>query len=324
VKNTFLQFDDGVVSAGNSGKVRAASADSFSSSSRSIASSDLSSASQFAQRGRQLREQLKVLHFPCPSPGLSSDASRTPHVIITSEAEQPLAAEHVSWESSNGSSSSLVFGSGTRRPNGGLELVDMRTSAFYMADKGTGNFVLADASSAEIFVSEDQSCVIGHPSLGSAKHASETCKPCHYLHSKSGCKFDRECGFCHYSHPRSSKTGLPNLQRNLCQRLVVTIHEGVSGRQEMAAAEEQLLRWIGQDYSRMGACAVRACRCYTGQCNNKPGVARLLRAATESRIRVKDAGDGEFSKDCSMSDLATEANEGGSVAESASWTRVSL
>jgi len=314
VKNTFLQFDDGVVSAGNSGKVRAASADSFSSSSVSHASSDLSSASQFAQRGRQLREQLKVLHFSCPSPGLSSDASRTPHVIITSEAEQPLAAEHVVWESSNSSSCSLVFGSGTGRPTGGLD----------MADKGTGNIVLADASSAEFFVSEDQSCAIGHPSLGSAKHASETCKPCHYFHSKSGCKLDRECGFCHYSHPKSSKTDLPKLQRNLCRSLVETIHEGVAGSKAMAAAEEQLLRWIGQDYSRMGAYAAKACRCYQGQCNNKPGVARLLRAATESRIRVKDAGDDEFSQDRSMSDLATEANEGGSVAESASWTRVSL
>jgi len=318
VKNTFLQFNDGVVNAGNSGKVRAASADSFSSSSRSHASSDLSSASQFAQRGRQLREQLKVLHFSCPSPGLSSDASRTPHVIITSEAEQPLAAEHVVWESSNSSSSSLVFGSGTRRPTGGLE------SDFDMADKGTGNIVLADASSAEIFVSEDQSCVFRHPSVGSAKHASETCKPCHYLKSKSGCKLDRECGFCHYSHPKSSKTDLPKQQRDLCQLLLVTIHEGVAGNKKMAAAEEQLLRWIGEDYSRMGAYAVKACRCYQGECNNKPGVARLLRAATESRIRVKDAGDDEFSKDCSMSDLATEANEGGSVAESASWTRVSL
>jgi len=324
VKNTFLQFEDGVASAGHSCKLRALSADYIPSSSRSDASPATSSSSQFGQRGRQLREQQKVGHGSSPSPGLPSDAS------TTSETEQPLAAEHVVLESSNSSASSLVFGLGTQRPTGGLELVDMRTSEFNVADNWTGNFVLEDASSAESFVSDDQTCVIGHPSLGSAKHASETCKPCHYFHSKLGCNLDQQCGFCHYSHPKRSKTGVPKVQRNLCQRLVETINQGVPGSKEMAAAEEQLWRWIGQDDSRMGAYAVKACRCFQGQSNDKTGVARFLRAATESRQGFKDAeeastgGDDKFPKVGSMFCPATEASEGWSVAESALWTRVSL
>mmetsp|Transcript_47940 Transcript_47940/g.95380 ORF Transcript_47940/g.95380 Transcript_47940/m.95380 type:complete len:204 (-) Transcript_47940:69-680(-) len=37
----------------------------------------------------------------------------------------------------------------------------------------------------------------GLPSRGSVKHESGKCSPCHYFHTKAGCKNGSTCGYCH-------------------------------------------------------------------------------------------------------------------------------
>jgi len=37
-------------------------------------------------------------------------------------------------------------------------------------------------------------------SVGSAKHGTGLCRPCHYAHTKEGCKDKEACEFCHLPH----------------------------------------------------------------------------------------------------------------------------
>jgi hypothetical protein len=43
------------------------------------------------------------------------------------------------------------------------------------------------------------------PSMGSIHHRLGHCHPCHYVHSKVGCRHGKMCGLCHYPHDRRKR-----------------------------------------------------------------------------------------------------------------------
>jgi len=128
-----------------------------------------------------------------------------------------------------------------------------------------------------------QSCYDGeHPSVGSAKHAMNMCKPCHYFLSKKGCQAGKSCSFCHYKHGRRSTRDLPKALRELCLRHVTMIHQGRQGSDERALAERELLAWLAEE-SRLGAYAFKALSSYQGPSSCRAEVLELMEKPTAFR-----------------------------------------
>lgn len=55
----------------------------------------------------------------------------------------------------------------------------------------------ASSTGDVISLVNEQQLPEGMPSRGSLKHATGRCTPCHFFHSKAGCKLGKRCGFCH-------------------------------------------------------------------------------------------------------------------------------
>jgi len=333
IRNTFLHFDDGVATSGHAARLRSSSAHSRPSASHSETSSITSSSS--LPHGQNT----------------SSSGNSTPDVFRSSRTKHPPGA-HIVWDtpseesSSESIASSTLFGElvRTRRPSRELKFEDMHSAQFNRTAEGNGSSMPGDDAPAAREFRDDGGHVSGtpkqdsarnngedrqeHPSLGSAKHASQTCKPCHFLLSKLGCKHGELCPFCHYMHSKRSKSDLTwsKPQRDLCLRLVTMLHQGVPGSKEKADAEEHLLKWMTSGNTRIAVFAVKAISGFQGQSNDKPGVERFLRMAAaqnQGEIVESQIADDERPTIGSMLRHATEANGDRSEA-SVSWTRVSL
>lgn len=59
----------------------------------------------------------------------------------------------------------------------------------------------------------------GVPTVGSLGHASGDCQPCHFVHTRIGCKYLAACEYCHLEHPRKKRERPSRLQRRQCQSL---------------------------------------------------------------------------------------------------------
>mmetsp|Transcript_110716 Transcript_110716/g.220127 ORF Transcript_110716/g.220127 Transcript_110716/m.220127 type:complete len:193 (+) Transcript_110716:174-752(+) len=57
-------------------------------------------------------------------------------------------------------------------------------------------------------------------SMGSEKHASGECRPCHYVSTKAGCSKGAECLFCHMAHPKRCRPRPCKSKRQKCKELV--------------------------------------------------------------------------------------------------------
>jgi len=121
-----------------------------------------------------------------------------------------------------------------------------------------------------------------HPSFGSAKHAMNICKPCHYFNSKAGCKHGSSCSFCHYGHARRSTRDIPKSQRAQCLRHVAAVHQCLPGSNEKVLAERQLLAWLTSD-SRIGAYTFKALRSFQGPSSFRADVLEFSAKATAVR-----------------------------------------
>lgn len=73
-------------------------------------------------------------------------------------------------------------------------------------------------------------------SRGSEQHRSGNCRPCHYAHTKSGCRSGSECNFCHIPHTTVKQTRVCATRRRQCQRVASFLQqahlEGRPGLQE--------------------------------------------------------------------------------------------
>jgi len=61
---------------------------------------------------------------------------------------------------------------------------------------------------------------VGMHSVGSELHASEECRPCHYVSTRSGCSKGAECTFCHMAHPKRCRPRPCKSKRQKCKQLV--------------------------------------------------------------------------------------------------------
>merc|ERR1712079_295752 len=72
-------------------------------------------------------------------------------------------------------------------------------------------------------------------SVGSKRHEEGLCKPCHFVHTKKGCKSGQGCAFCHLPHTIcTSKTeNRPSKSdRDQCKKLLgIVDREGLEGEQ---------------------------------------------------------------------------------------------
>jgi len=124
-----------------------------------------------------------------------------------------------------------------------------------------------------------------HPSIGSALHAENACRPCHYFYSSGGCALGTSCGFCHYKHSHSIIPCLPKTQRKLCQELLQTYFRAPRRSQERLAAEEQILQWASSD-SRLGGYMRKRLSCSKGSdittSEDDSDVRRLVQTARQA------------------------------------------
>jgi len=62
-------------------------------------------------------------------------------------------------------------------------------------------------------------------SVGSAKHGAGQCRPCHFVHTKDGCKDKEACQFCHLPHTSMNQKRPSKPRRQQCQMLASVVHE---------------------------------------------------------------------------------------------------
>jgi len=62
-------------------------------------------------------------------------------------------------------------------------------------------------------------------SVGSAKHGAGQCRPCHFAHTKDGCKDKEACQFCHLPHTSMSQKRPSKPRRRQCRVLASLVQE---------------------------------------------------------------------------------------------------
>eukprot|EP00419_Tripos_fusus_P062635 CAMPEP_0172932308 /NCGR_PEP_ID=MMETSP1075-20121228/219935_1 /TAXON_ID=2916 /ORGANISM="Ceratium fusus, Strain PA161109" /LENGTH=365 /DNA_ID=CAMNT_0013793635 /DNA_START=110 /DNA_END=1207 /DNA_ORIENTATION=- len=62
-------------------------------------------------------------------------------------------------------------------------------------------------------------------SVGSAKHGSGLCRPCHYCHTEEGCKNKEACQFCHLPHTSINEKRPGKARRHRCRLLADTVKD---------------------------------------------------------------------------------------------------
>mmetsp|Transcript_11805 Transcript_11805/g.33646 ORF Transcript_11805/g.33646 Transcript_11805/m.33646 type:complete len:223 (-) Transcript_11805:613-1281(-) len=93
----------------------------------------------------------------------------------------------------------------------------------------------------------------GHWSVGSAKHETETCKPCRYVYSRVGCANGQACPFCHLPHTDQSRKRIGLSKRQYCKTLATSIRDACKDDEALqevmrtAAAKSNYLQTILQE-----------------------------------------------------------------------------
>jgi len=308
IKRTFLEFDDGIQRSGTA-LARSHSADTLISSSGSRCSGgSLSSSKEPALRHRvRTREELAV------------ESS-------SSEAGVQLQRPHIVWSTPSNTSSSSV-GDGDRRQPLQKEVNDDDgwSSDSMLSDHEP--FFRGNKNVVSLPPSDDTAT---HPSVGSATHSINLCRPCHYIQTKSGCKLEESCKFCHYRHARRSTSDVSKSERKQCQNFVRLVHQDLPLSEGRLAGEKQLLEWMSQD-DRIGAYAYRVLRCFQGAHLEDSCAEQFVEVASAVRQgRVRNGGDGttttiEEPPTPPPYAVAATANKPRSdTASSSSWCRVSL
>lgn len=77
------------------------------------------------------------------------------------------------------------------------------------------------------------------PSLGSARHELEACKPCLFVHTEAGCQKGALCDFCHYPHKRKSKPRPCKGKRDRYRRLLTRMEGALENVDDASNAEDQ-------------------------------------------------------------------------------------
>lgn len=102
------------------------------------------------------------------------------------------------------------------------------------------------------------------PSVGSAGHLTRTCRPCHYIHTKSGCDNGYDCSFCHCKHSKRSRPRLPKQQRLQCRELAQLVFNAQNSTEEQRRdIEAQMLVQTSTD-PRLAAYATSVLRSLRG------------------------------------------------------------
>jgi len=69
----------------------------------------------------------------------------------------------------------------------------------------------------------------GVPTVGSLEHTAGICRPCFYIHSRTGCLFGTSCKFCHGDHPKMIRVRPTKLKRSECKALARRIFHARGG-----------------------------------------------------------------------------------------------
>lgn len=326
-RRTFLHFHEDSVSPGTASR-RPRSADSGPSSASSSEASRSAGLSANGLEGstarhkqiEQFRKRLQEKSLRGRTRYSSSDESAGEEPVIVPHLRQAgnndlMTDKHLVWDSSS-NTESIMSSVGldensdlSRRPE---------------ASKGPSNHSNLEKPPRKSRGQEKSSAPKGEkpraprklPSLGSAKHATNHCRPCHFHFSKEGCKSGEQCPFCHFRHSKRGTDDIPKDQQQLCKSLVKLVYEGTVGTPQKAEAEVQLLSWIGQE-SRIGAYALKSVRCHAGDAACKEDFSRFL-ADVAKQLQGWQAPlqDGEDSNDAD-----TPGNPASSNSASADVTR---
>lgn len=81
-------------------------------------------------------------------------------------------------------------------------------------------------------------------SAGSTQHSKGKCRPCHYAHTKPGCKNGKDCKFCHLPHTKKSGPKPAMSKRLHCKQFVTMLEEASNKNPEqfMEALRSAALR----------------------------------------------------------------------------------
>eukprot|EP00419_Tripos_fusus_P008048 CAMPEP_0172685692 /NCGR_PEP_ID=MMETSP1074-20121228/20426_1 /TAXON_ID=2916 /ORGANISM="Ceratium fusus, Strain PA161109" /LENGTH=177 /DNA_ID=CAMNT_0013504883 /DNA_START=29 /DNA_END=562 /DNA_ORIENTATION=- len=114
--------------------------------------------------------------------------------------------------------------SGTERPCGLTQLEDDSSSsrgAVVAASASAGDQQAAETHPVPDIANMPQAVEwlrkAGMWSVGSAKHGSGLCRPCHYCHTKDGCRAGEDCQFCHLPHTSVDQKRPCRARRRQCR-----------------------------------------------------------------------------------------------------------
>jgi len=62
-------------------------------------------------------------------------------------------------------------------------------------------------------------------SAGAVHHATGKCRPCHYIHSRSGCENGKTCEYCHFPHTGKMRRSVGMFSRIYCKNFADVIQE---------------------------------------------------------------------------------------------------
>eukprot|EP00929_Paragymnodinium_shiwhaense_P083707 TRINITY_DN44702_c0_g1_i1.p1 TRINITY_DN44702_c0_g1~~TRINITY_DN44702_c0_g1_i1.p1 ORF type:complete len:268 (+),score=38.96 TRINITY_DN44702_c0_g1_i1:71-874(+) len=90
---------------------------------------------------------------------------------------------------------------------------------------------------SEASLPESKSGLADLPSVGSAKHAAGTCRPCLHISARTGCKSGRNCSFCHIAHEKKHRRRPCKAKRDHCKRLVAMVGEAAPDAYAMSVPD---------------------------------------------------------------------------------------
>jgi len=178
-------------------------------------------------------------------------------------------------------------------------------------------FAIESVTDFSRFTTEDSLPVL-HPSVGSALHFENVCRPCHFIHSKKVCRLGQDCGFCHYKHSKRTMADIPKQTRRGCMQLIHLLHQSAAGSVEETDAKAQLVLWMHRE-PRLGAYACKALSCFQGPSMTSKGASAamgLLKAESDARKVTVEASPSSMQN--------TQSAESTSSGDRDAWVHVSL
>jgi len=88
---------------------------------------------------------------------------------------------------------------------------------------------LGQATEADQGVFEAVVMQCGLWSKGCAQHSTRKCRPCHYVHCRTGCSNGAECEFCHFPHTDKNRQRIGMSKRLFCKQIAGQMEEACYG-----------------------------------------------------------------------------------------------